>query len=1186
MKFPLALRAAAFAALTFVVSFSRAADSAPDASSASPRRTVLLPGSRKAEPAINAASDDGLNAIQRMKLADGLELKLWAAEPMLANPVAFTIDERGRIFVTETYRYRTSTLDIRDYRWMLEEDLASRSIEDRTATLLKHFGPEGLKELSIETEIVRLLEDTNGGGVANRSSIYADGFNTPLDGIASGVLARRGEVWFTNIPSIWKFTGERRAETRTEISRGYGVRFSFTGHDLHGLTWGPDGKIYFSFGDRGASVRTKEGTTLNTPDMGAVYRMNPDGTQLEIVADGMRNPQSLLFTENGDLLTGDNDSDMGDEERLVHVVEGGDSGWRIGYQHSPLSPVERIGPWSAEKMWLPRHEGQAAFLLPPICNIEDGPAGIAYYPGTGLNSSYFGTILIAHFKGAVARSGINSYTVKPKGASYDIADSKVFLSSALPTDVRFGPDGRVYLCDWVDGYPQSKRGRIYTISDPKHINDPLVKETQLLIGGDWTKRSADELATLLGHADWRVRLEAQYTLAERGAASIPVLARVAATAAAPAVELGNPSNLPAYARHHAIWGLGQLAAKNPNALASLRALLRDADSEVRAQSIKLLGDHRQADQADAFIAALKDDRNRVKFFAAQSLGKISAAQPALATRTAPALIEALRANNDEDAYLRHACVMGLVGGKNFAALGSAITDKSRAVRMGALLAFRRLGRAEIAKFLDDADPLLVREAALAINDAPINAAMPALAAFIERQTTDEPVLYRAINANFRLGQRAHAAALAKFAARTDVSAKLRTEAVTQLGDWPKPAARDRIVGIYRPVIAPGRVVDAARDALGSVLPALLDAAAPAALRTATIGAVEKLRIASAADALYAVLRDEAQPVGNRASALSALDKIKDPRLSAAVKIASAASSSQLRLAALPITARLSPDAAAPALANFVAKGNAEEQKAAFEALGSLKHPTADTLLAEQLQLLAADKVAPAVQLELLEAAAKREGAAIKKILANRDVALAAGGDPLAVYRFALAGGDRERGQRVFEAHPVMACVRCHRIGTGAGGDAGPNLADIGTRSTRELILESIIKPNAKIAPGFDTVVITRKSGGIAAGIVASETADTISLRNTDNQIVEVKKSDIAKREGAPSSMPEIYAALLTKNELRDVVEYLAGVRAFGGRGGRGGAGGGFAGRGGAGATPPLRALRGITPPPAATPERL
>ena len=80
------------------------------------------------------------------------------------------------------------------------------------------------------------------------------------------MLARRGEVWFSNIPALWKFTGRYRAETRTELLRGFGLRFNFTGHDFHGLIFGPDGRLYMSIGDRAASVPTKEGTVVDAPD--------------------------------------------------------------------------------------------------------------------------------------------------------------------------------------------------------------------------------------------------------------------------------------------------------------------------------------------------------------------------------------------------------------------------------------------------------------------------------------------------------------------------------------------------------------------------------------------------------------------------------------------------------------------------------------------------------------------------------------------------------------------------------------------------------------------------------------------------------------------------------------------------------------------------------------------------------
>ena len=1129
MSRSLSLRAAALAT-AFALTASlplRAAEAAAenDDAPAGAKRTsgqILKMGSRVAAAEIAPASNEGEQALQRMKLPPGLVATLWAAEPMLANPVAFNFDEKGRIFVAETYRYRSSVLDIRDYMWTLEAELANRTLEDQSAAIARHFGPEGVKELSIETERVRLLEDTDRTGVATKSTLYAEGFNSPLDGIASGVLARRGSVYFTSIPSVWKFTGEQKAETRQEISRGYGVRFNFTGHDLHGLIFGPDGKLYFSNGDRGAHAKGPDGSLADTPDEGAVYRCNPDGTQLEVFARGLRNPQSLAFTENGDLLTGDNDCDKGDEERLVHVVQGGDSGWRVGYQH-PL--IDKDSPWLADKLWQPRTKDTAAYILSPICNIEDGPSGLTYYPGTGLNDSYRGSLFITHFKGSVAKSGIYTYNVKPKGAGYAIADSKPFLTSALPTDVKFGPDGRLYTSDWADGWPKSKRGRIYAISDPQHAKDALVLATQKLIAQDWTKASVSELTVLLAHADQRVRQEAQFTFAERGAASLAPLASIAAT----------PSPSP-YARLHAIWALGQLAQKNPAALAPVRTLLRDADAEVRAQASKILGDAGDTSSADALIAALKDSAPRVKFFAAQSLGKLNHAA------AAPALIAALRANNDQDEYLRHALVLGLVGGHNVTALTAAMTSDSRAVRLGLVLTFRRLQNPIIAKFLHDADPFIVREAALAINDAPIVAGYPALAALITQPLTDEAILFRVLNAHFRLGQPANAAALAAYAANVAAPAKLRGEAIAQLANWPTPPARDRVVGLFRPLTPATRPAADAAAALTPLLAGLLNTTTPTIIQTAVLNAIDSLEIKSAADTLFAVLKDPNQPSANRAAALRALDKLKDPRIPEAVKIASDLNAPLMRQAALPISARLSPEAAAPVLANLIAKGPPSEQKTAYRALGTLQHPSAATVLATQLSALAEGKVPAAVQLDLLNAAALRHEPAIKTLLASRDAALAKNPDPLAPFQVALQGGDRARGEKIFNNQPVLACVRCHKIGTESGGEAGPNLAEVGAKNDRAALLESILKPNAKISTGYDTIVLTLKSGGSAAGIVASETADSLTLRTTDNQLVAVQKANIAKRDSAPSGMPEIYGAILTKSEIRDLVEYLSTLR--------------------------------------------
>ncbi len=151
-------------------------------------------------------------------------------------------------------------------------------------------------------------------------------------------------MWYTCIPNLWLLQdskGTGHADLKKVLQTGYGVHISFIGHDLHGLKFGPDGKLYFSIGDRGLHVETA-GQVISNPDSGAVLRCDPDGSQLEIVASGLRNPQELAFDKFGDLFTGDNNADGGDAARWVQIVEGGDSGWRIGYQYMKgLGALER-----------------------------------------------------------------------------------------------------------------------------------------------------------------------------------------------------------------------------------------------------------------------------------------------------------------------------------------------------------------------------------------------------------------------------------------------------------------------------------------------------------------------------------------------------------------------------------------------------------------------------------------------------------------------------------------------------------------------------------------------------------------------------------------------------------------------------------------------------------------------------
>ena len=115
---------------------------------------------------------------------------------------------------------------------------------------------------------------------------------------------------------------------------------------------------------------------------------------------------------------------------------------------------------------------------------------------------------------------------------------------------------------------------------------------------------------------------------------------------------------------------------------------------------------------------------------------------------------------------------------------------------------------------------------------------------------------------------------------------------------------------------------------------------------------------------------------------------------------------------------------------------------------------------------------------------------------------------------------------------------------GSGGDAGPDLSGIGAKKDRRYLLESIVNPNAQTAEGFQSVMFTMKSGDFKVGIVKAETADTITVQMPVPGVPAetIKKAEVKARENAPSGMPPGMGELLTPRELRDIVEYVAGLK--------------------------------------------
>jgi quinoprotein glucose dehydrogenase len=1088
------------------------------------------------KPKVLGPSDEGLKAIKRMTAPAGTEITLFAAEPMLANPVCFCFDEKGNLYVAETFRLHAGVTDNRSHlkktNW-LDDELACRSVEDRLAMYKKHLGKE-FDTYTKQHERVRKLVDTDGDGLPDKAFVFADGFNTPLSGIGAGLLAREGKVWYTCIPDLWLLQdtkGEHKADFRQSLHYGFGVHTAYLGHDLHGLKMGPDGRIYFSSGDRGLNIQA-HGKVVANVDSGSVLRCNPDGSELEIVATGLRNPQELVFDQYGNLFTGDNNADGGDRARWVHIVEGGDSGWRIGYQE--MKKPTRLGPWNAEKMWHTEHDGQSAHLVPPVGYLGNGPSGVTYHPGIAqIPDRYKEHFFMCDFKGSPGQSGIHTFQLKPRGASFEFAKTpERFVWSTLATDCDFGPDGAFYLSDWVDGWEQTGKGRIYKIADPQKAKDPAVLEVKKILAEGMSKRSKAELFRLLGHADMRVRQEAQFALVDQQAVLELSMAAGASGVRSPVsgVKGAEYSKL---ARLHGIWGLGMLHRRNPKngaILAALPPLLDDADADVRCQALNVLGEARYLDAFLAMVNHVKVEEPRVRFCAALALGKLGKVD------AIPHIVDMLRDNADKDPYLRHAGVMALVTINDRETILSISTDPSPSVRLASLLAMRRLGMREAARFLADPEPKLMLEAARAINDQPIDECLPQLAEMTNRNGISEPLMYRAVNANFRLKKTANAEALAKFAGRADVPESLRLEALDCLKSWDEPSGRDRIVGLYRPVPA-GPAADAGaamRANLGSIFAGTNKVRAEAAKLAAKFG------IKEVGPALLEVATDNKRPAALRVESLKALAVLKDGQLSRAVKLALSDNDARLRTEGRRILAVLEPAAILDEVRKALDSADSIDRQGAFAILGDLKEPGATDILASWLDKLLEKTVPAEVQLELLEAAAKHKEIVIAEKLAKYEASRSTK-DQLGKWAESLYGGDAESGRRIFLERSEVSCLRCHKI-EGTGGDVGPNLSGIGAKQKREYLLEAIVDPDKQIAQGYETVVLTLVDGKVKSGILKSEDKKEVRLMTPEGTIIVVPIAEIDTRTRGPSAMPADLVRHLSRRDLRDLVEFLASLK--------------------------------------------
>ena len=1076
-----------------------------------------------------------------VEIDDALELTLWAADTLAGDPVAVSIDEEGRLYYTQGSRLQNSEFDIRAHRDWMTASISFQTVEDRRNFIRKTFAEQNeqgerflkdlnedgtldWRDLTVQKEKVWRLSDEDRDGVAEQARLYVEDFHEEISDLSNGLTYHEGDLFMAVAPDLWRLRdldGDQVIDTKESISHGWGVHIGFGAHGMSGVTVGPQGRIWWGIGDIGMNVTDKEGNHWKYPNRGVVVRADPDGSNFEVYAMGVRNTHEFVFDKYGNLISEDNDGDhAGERERLVYLINGSDTGWRINWQFGKYNDPDNNNykVWMDEKMAVPHWEGQAAYFLPPIVNYVNGPTGMVYNPGTALGPAWEDHFFISEFRGTASASPIHAFTLKPKGASFELDQTKAIAKGLLPTGIEFGPDGAMYFGDWIKGWGVKQEGRIWKLDVPGGAASTIRKEVRSLIGADFSQWDETKLSTLLGHADMRIRKKAQFALVRRNQNGLK-------TFRAAASQTQNQ-----LARIHGIWGIAQMArTKKLQYAAALMPYLQDADEEIVTQAAKMLGDVRLQPAATDLLSTLSHPSPRVQLHAIEALGRLghnAAFQP---------IVDLLARNNNEDLWLRHA---GMVALSRLATPESLIglrQHPSQAVRIAAVVALRRMENKGVAVFLDDTE-FIATEASRAINDDfSIEEALPALARTLTKpRYANEAFVRRAINANLRVGTSENMDILLAYALKAEAPEAMRAEAIAALSTWASPSPLDRVDGRYRGVIE--RDPKPVRSALEPVVGKLLNS--EPLVQVATAQAIGRLKVAGADQALSGLVR-QGKTEAVRIAAIEALASLPSAHLSDALAVAIKDRAVEVRAASLAILPE-SDIEEAQAVAFFAAllkTGSIKEQQSILSSLGSYTGQAAVQVLKAEFHQLRQGSATPAIQLDIIEAIEKQNDPELIAELAQFYAEKS--DDPMEQFAEVLYGGNPGKGWEVFYQHEAAQCVRCHSVFE-VGGNAGPNLKGVATRLTRKELLESIVAPSASLANGYGVVSITLTDGSKVTGTLLEENSREVRLKPGSGESQTIQKAQISERRDLPSSMPAM-GSLLTKREIRDVVAFLAGL---------------------------------------------
>ncbi len=385
---------------------------------------------------------DPQNAGKSFTTYDGVGVQQFASEPMLINPTNLDIDERGRIWVCEAQNYRG-----------FRNDHPQREAGDR----------------------ILILEDTNGDGSADDQRVFYQGTDVNS---ALGIAKLGTKVYIAASPHMLVFTdadGDDIPEQKDTLFTGLdGVDHD---HGVHAIVFGPDGKLYFNYGNEGKRLRLKSGELAkdkrgNTIEEGQVFRQGmifrcgSDGTDLEILGHNFRNNYELAVDPFGAIWQSDNDDDGNKGTRINFVMDYGNYGFKdqitgAGWRTPRIGMHEEI----PKRHWHLNDPG----VVPNLLQTGAGsPTGILVYEGEMMPKVFHGQMIHCE----PGKNVVRSYPVNESGAGYRAAIIPLLSSTDAwfrPSDVCVAPDGSIFVADWYDAgvgghlMADIERGRIYRL---------------------------------------------------------------------------------------------------------------------------------------------------------------------------------------------------------------------------------------------------------------------------------------------------------------------------------------------------------------------------------------------------------------------------------------------------------------------------------------------------------------------------------------------------------------------------------------------------------------------------------------------------------------------------------------------------------------------------------------------------